>query len=55
MQSRAASMTSLDKLDPSLTGMIRISTMICYASSRDGALLCPAQFPGAPEPLPAHD
>src|SRR6266568_4859876 len=23
--------------------------------SRDGALLCPAQFPGAPEPLAAHD
>src|SRR6266567_8612002 len=32
MQSRAASMTTLDKLDPSLTGRIRISTMICYAS-----------------------
>jgi len=32
MQSRAASMTTLDKLDPSLTGQIRISTMICYAS-----------------------
>ena len=31
MQSRAASMTTLDKLDPSLTGRIRISTMICYA------------------------
>src|SRR5262245_25762365 len=25
------------------------------ARSRDGALLCPAQFPGAPEPLAAHD
>jgi hypothetical protein len=23
--------------------------------SRDGALLCPAQFPGAPAPLAAHD
>ena len=23
--------------------------------SRDGALLCPAQFPGAPEPLVTHD
>src|SRR5262249_30305601 len=23
--------------------------------SGDGALLCPAQFPGAPEPLAAHD
>src|SRR2546425_3447667 len=33
MQSRAASLTTLDKLDPSLTGRIRISTMICYASS----------------------
>src|SRR4029453_3093747 len=32
MQSRAASMTTLDKLDPSLTGRIRISTVICYAS-----------------------
>src|SRR5262249_33841867 len=32
MQGRAASMTTLDKLDPSLTGRIRISTMICYAS-----------------------
>ena len=32
IQSRAASMTTLDKLDPSLTGRIRISTMICYAS-----------------------
>src|SRR5438552_15699454 len=31
MKSRAASMTTLDKLDPSLTGRIRISTMICYA------------------------
>ena len=34
IQSRAASMTTLDKLDPSLTGRIRISTMICYASAR---------------------
>src|SRR5882762_8060629 len=32
MQSRAASMTTLDKLAPSLTGRIRISTVICYAS-----------------------
>src|SRR5712691_12794043 len=32
MQSRPASMTTLDKLGPSLTGRIRISTVICYAS-----------------------
>jgi hypothetical protein len=32
MQSQAASMTTLDKLDPSLMGRIRISTVICYAS-----------------------
>ena len=25
------------------------------ARSRDGALLCPAQFPGAPEPLVTYD
>src|SRR5262245_20234442 len=25
------------------------------ACSRDGAVLCPAQFPGAPEPLAVHD
>ena len=31
-RSRATSMMTLDKLDPSLTGQIRISTMICYAS-----------------------
>jgi hypothetical protein len=29
MQSRAASMTTRDKLDPLLTGRIRISTVIC--------------------------
>jgi hypothetical protein len=34
MQSRPASMTTRDKLDPSLTGRIRISTVICYASMR---------------------
>jgi len=34
MQNRAASMTTLDKLDPSLMGRIRISTMMCYASYR---------------------
>jgi 5-methylcytosine-specific restriction endonuclease McrA len=32
VQSRAASMTALDRLGPSLTGRIRISTVICYAS-----------------------
>src|SRR6266853_1626056 len=32
MQSRVASMTTLDKFDPSWTGRIRISTVICYAS-----------------------
>jgi hypothetical protein len=32
MQSRSASMTTRDKLDPSLTGRIRISTVISYAS-----------------------
>jgi hypothetical protein len=32
MQSRAASMTTLDRFSPSLTGRIRISTVICYAS-----------------------
>jgi len=26
-----------------------------HPGSRDGALLCSAQFPGAPEPLAAHD
>src|SRR5262249_30160180 len=31
MQHRAASMTTRDKLDPSWTGRIRISTRICYA------------------------
>ena len=31
-QSRPASMTTLDKLGPSLTGRIRIRTVICYAS-----------------------
>jgi hypothetical protein len=31
MQSHAASMTTITRLDPSLTGRIRISTMICYA------------------------
>ena len=33
MQIRPASMTTSDKLDPSLTGRIRISTVICYASN----------------------
>ena len=32
MESRPDSMTTRDKLDPSLTGRIRISTVICYAS-----------------------
>src|SRR4030095_9106166 len=31
-QSLPASMTTLDKLGPSFTRMIRISTVICYAS-----------------------
>ena len=31
-QSQPASMMTLDKLGPSLTGRIRISTAICYAS-----------------------
>ena len=31
-QSRPGSMTTLDKLSPSLTRMIRISTVLCYAS-----------------------
>jgi hypothetical protein len=34
MQSCAATMTTLAKLDPSLTGRIRISPVICYASLR---------------------
>jgi len=33
-QSLPASMTTLDKLGPSLTRMIRTSTVICYASER---------------------
>ncbi len=33
-QSLSASMTTLDKLGPSFTRMIRISTVICYASLR---------------------
>jgi len=33
-QSQPANMTTLDKLGPSLTGRIRISTVICYASCR---------------------
>jgi hypothetical protein len=33
-QSLPASRTTLDKLGPSLTRMIRISTVICYASHR---------------------
>src|SRR5438093_10450818 len=32
-QSQPASMMTLDKLSPSFTGRIRISTVICYASS----------------------
>jgi acetolactate synthase-1/2/3 large subunit len=32
MQSRAASMTTFDRVGPSLTGRRRISTVICYAS-----------------------
>src|SRR5215475_10625163 len=44
MQSRAASMTTLDKLDSSLPERIRISTMICYASrlGRIRGPVCPA-------------
>ena len=33
-QSQPASMMTLDKLSPSFTGRIRISTVICYASER---------------------
>src|SRR5438128_5794893 len=34
-QSQPASMMTLDKLSPSFTGRIRISTVICYASPGD--------------------
>ena len=34
MQSRAARMTTVDRLGPSLTGRICVSTVVCYASSR---------------------
>ena len=44
-QSQPASMMTLDKLSPSFTGRIRISTVICYASVTD----CPVSLPpGSP-------
>jgi hypothetical protein len=50
MQSRAASMTTLDRLGRSLMGRIRISTVICYASNCRRRTRCRPQVSTLPRP-----